>query len=131
MSALDIRLPGRSEIRVNVSPVRLRLAPEGREAVRGWLLGQPPPDLLILFGGQKPGSARRGLGGQPVVARDPMSGHPLGYSDAVDAQGDGDRSLRASVVNQLNRPPPHGFQFGSRSFASHGVEVTYAADRVQ
>lgn len=100
----------------------------GREAVSGWLLGQPLPDLPILFGGQKPGSARRGFGGQPFVARRPVSGYPLGHGDAVDAQSNGDSGLRPPIENQLNCPPPHGFQLGSRSFTSHGVVVTYAVD---
>jgi hypothetical protein len=96
----------------------------GGEAVCGRLLGQPPPDLLILCGGQEPGPAWRGPGGQPVVASGPVPGHPLGDGDAVDAQGGGDRGLRAPAEDQLDGPPPHGFQFGSRSFASHGMEVT-------
>ena len=103
----------------------------GREAVGGRLLGQPLSDLLILFGGQKPGSARRGFGGQPVAAGGSVSGHPLGHGDAVDAQRNGDCGLSPSIEYQLNGPPTHGFQFGSRSFASHDVDVTYTADRVQ
>jgi hypothetical protein len=48
-----------------------------------------------------------------------VAGHPLGYRDGVDAQCDGDCGLGPSVEDHLNRPSPHGFQFGSRSFASH------------
>jgi len=81
----------------------------GRETVRGRLLGQPATDLPILFGGQKPGSSRRGLDRQAGNARGPMPGHPLGHSDAVDTQLDGDGGLRSPVENQLNGPPPHGF----------------------
>jgi len=96
----------------------------GREPVGGRLLGQPLADLLILFGGQKPGPARRGLGGQTWIARGSVSGHPLGHGDTVDAQSDGHSRLGPSGENHLDRPTPHGFQIGSRSFASHGEDVT-------
>ena len=94
-------------------------------------VSQPLPDLLILFGGQKPGPTGRGLGGQPVVACGPVSGHPLGHGNAVDAQSHRHSNLRPSSQNHLNRSPPHGFQFGSRSFASHSEDVTCVSDRAQ
>lgn len=65
----------------------------GREAVGGRLLGEPLADLLILFGSEEPGSARRGLGGQPRLAFGTVLGHPLGHGDAVDTQGDGHGGL--------------------------------------
>jgi hypothetical protein len=94
----------------------------GGETVGGRFLSQPLADELILFGRQKPGASRRRFGGQGVIAVGAMSGHPLGHGDGVDTQSDGDGGLRPSIEYHLNRSTPHGFQFGSRSFASHELE---------
>lgn len=91
----------------------------GAEAVLRRLLGQPRLHLLLLGGSQIAGPSRRGPGGQAQFSGDPVTGHPLGHRHGVDAQCDGDRGLGPSVEDHLNRPSPHGFQFGSRSFASH------------
>ena len=95
----------------------------GGKAVGSQLPRQALTHPLVLFGGQKPGPARRRQGSQSGVAPNPVSGHPFGDSDTVDTQGDGHSGLGASAQNQMNRPPPHGFQFGSSSFASHGEKV--------
>ncbi len=126
-----VRMEGHSEAALNQFGHASSRPEVGGEAVCGRLLGQPLPDLLILFGGEKPGSAWRGLGCQSVVARSPVSGHPLGHRDAVDAQGDCDSGLRPSLENQLNRSPPQSFQFRSRSFASHSEDVTEVSDKAQ
>jgi hypothetical protein len=96
----------------------------GGEAVLGRFLSEPLANLLILFGCEKPGPARRGLGGQAGIARSPVSGHPLGDGDGVDTQSNGHGGLRPSPEHHVNPSPPHGFQVGSRSFASHGQNVT-------
>lgn len=96
----------------------------GGKAVRGRFLGQPVANLLILFGGEEPRAARCGFGRQPSIACGAVLGQPLGHGDAVDPQSDGHGGLRPSTQNQMNRSPPYGFQFGSRSFASHDEDVT-------
>jgi hypothetical protein len=103
----------------------------GGEAVYGRLLGQPLANLLILFGSEKPRATWCSFGSQPCVALGSMFGHPLGHGDGMNAEGFGDGRLGMSSQNLLNGTPPYGFQFGSRSFASHGEDVTYATIRVQ
>ena len=103
----------------------------GAEAVGGGLLGQPAAEWAVLLRGEEAGESRGRLGGQPGVAGGAVLGHPLGDGDGMNAELNGHRGLRPPAEDQLNRSPPHGFQFGSRSVASHGEGVTYAADRVQ
>ncbi len=94
----------------------------GGEAVGGRLLSQPLPDLSILFGSEKSRPSRRGFGGQGVIAFGSVFGHPLGYGDGVDAEERGDSGLRPPLDHHLDRSTPYGFQFGSRSFASHELK---------
>ena len=103
----------------------------GGKAVHGRLLGQPLANLLILFGGQKPRPTGCRFGRQPSIAIGSVFGQPLGHGDAVNTQSDGHGGLRPSAQNHVDRSPSHGFQFGSRSFASHGENVTCDTVRVQ
>ena len=94
----------------------------GGEAVGGRLLSQPLPDELILIGRQKSRPSRRRFGGQSWIAFGSVFGHPLGHGDGVNTQSDGDGGLSLSLKHHPNCSTPHGFQFGSRSFASHKLK---------
>lgn len=94
----------------------------GGTTLSGRFLGQPLANLLILLGGEETGSPRRGLGREARFAIDAMFGHPLGHGDGMHAQSSGHGRLCTSAENELHGSPTHGFQLGSRSFASHELE---------
>jgi len=91
----------------------------GGEPMSGRLLSQPRSHLLVLLGGQKPWPAGCGLGGQAGVPFAAMAGHPLGDRNAVNTQTSSDRDLGLPSRHGPDRPHSNGFQFASRSFASH------------
>lgn len=69
----------------------------GGEAVSRRLLGQPAPNLEVLFGGKKSRPSRRRLGGETGLAFGPAAGCPLGDRDGVDAKDLGHGGLRLSA----------------------------------
>jgi hypothetical protein len=69
----------------------------GGEAVGRRLLGQPAPNLQVLFGGKKSRPSRRRLGDKTSLALGAASGHPLGDRDGVYAEYLGNGGLRLSV----------------------------------
>lgn len=96
----------------------------GRETMNGGLLSQPLANLLILFRGKKARATRCRFGGQARVTLASVLCHPFGHRDRMDAKRSGHSCLRLSTENQIHRSPSYSFQFGSRSFASHGDDVT-------
>jgi hypothetical protein len=61
-----------------------------------------------------------------------MARHPLSDRDTMNAERSGHRRLRFTFQNCPNRSQPYGFQFGSRSFASHELKhnISSAGDTI-
>ncbi len=76
------------------------------------LLGQPTPNLQVLFGGKKSRPPRRRLGDKTGLAFGAASGHPLGDRDGMDAEHLGNGGLRLAAQNILNGQSPYRFQRG-------------------
>jgi len=94
----------------------------GAETVGGWLLAQPLPNQPVLFGGEKAGASRGRLGDETRIAFGPVSGHPLGNRDSVNAEKLGYVRLRPAAQNLVDSYSSCRLQRGSRSFASHAAD---------